>query len=290
MSATYVVVTPVRNDERFLPLTIESMKAQTIPPLKWVIVDDGSTDGTGEIAVAASRSTPWIEVVKRSDRGFRKAGGGVIEAFYEGYQRVEQEPVDYVVKMDGDLSFQIDYFERCFEKFANDPKLGIAGGTICSINGDGKTAESKIDPRFHVRGATKIYRAACWQEIGGLLAVAGWDAVDEIKANMLGWITQTYEDIHIIHHRPAGAAYGRWNDHVKGGLANYIAGYHPLFMLLKCLRRMWHKPYLFGGTALLVGFCKGYIKRVPQVEDKALIQYLRQQQMGLLLFRKSLWR
>jgi len=113
---------------------------------------------------------------------------------------------------------------------------------------------------------------------------------DLFKANMLGWTTNTYPDIQIVHHRPTGAAYGCWNDNVKGGLANYIAGYHPLFMFLKCMRRMWHKPYLSGGTALLFGFCKGYIKRVPQVEDKALIQYLRQQQMGLLLFRKSLWR
>ena len=290
MNSRYVVVTPVRNEEKFLPLTIESMKEQTIRPAKWVIVDDGSTDRTAEITKAAAESTPWIEVITRADRGFRKAGGGVIEAFYEGYPQVESESWDYLVKLDGDLSFESDYFERCFNKFASDPKLGVAGGTICSVTANGKSPESKIDPRFHVRGATKIYRAECWQQIGGLLQVAGWDALDEIKANMLGWTSNTFSDIQIVHHRPAGAAYGRWNDHVKGGLANYIAGYHPLFMVLKCVRRMWHKPYLFGGTALLFGFCKGYINRVPQVEDRALINYLRQQQMGLLLCRKSLWR
>jgi biofilm PGA synthesis N-glycosyltransferase PgaC len=290
MTIRYAVITPVRNEEKFLPFTIDSMKAQTTVPTKWIIVDDGSDDATREIAEAAARSTPWIEVVNRSDRGFRKAGGGVIEAFNEGYRRIEHESFDYVVKLDGDLSFEADYFDRCFQGFAKDPKLGIAGGTICSVNGDGKTPESSVDPAFHVRGATKIYRAACWEAIGGLLVVSGWDALDEIKANMLGWKTYTFPDVHIVHHRPAGAAYGCWNDNVRGGLANYVAGYHPLFMLLKCIRRMWHKPYLSDGAALLLGFCKGYIERVPQIEDKNLIQYLRNQQINLLLFKKNLWR
>jgi hypothetical protein len=113
--------------------------------------------------------------------------------------------------------------------------------------------------------------------------------LDEVKANMLGWVTCTLPGIKVIHHRPTGAAYGAWNDMAKGGMANYIAGYHPLFMFLKCIRRMVEKPYFIGGCALLFGFVKGYLKRVPQVDDKALISYFRRQQMNRLLFRKSLW-
>jgi len=110
-----------------------------------------------------------------------------------------------------------------------------------------------------------------------------------VKANMLGWTTRTIGSINLVHHRPAGAAYGAWNDMVKGGMANYVAGYHPVFMLLKCGRRLIEKPYLVGGCGLLYGFIKGYILRASQVEDKQLIRYFRRQQMNRLLCRKSLW-
>jgi len=288
-SINYAVVSPVRNEGEYISLTISSMVAQTIRPTKWIIVNDGSTDKTGQIAEEAARSNSWIKVVNRADRGFRKAGGGVIDAFYEGYGLIEKESWDYVVKLDGDLSFESDYFENCFGHFDENPQLGIAGGTICSAIGGVVEAESKIDPRFHVRGATKIYRAACWREIGGLIHAPGWDTLDEVKANMLGWVTCTISGINAIHHRPTGGAYGKWNDMTKGGIANYIAGYHPLFMFLKCIRRMAEKPYLLGGSALLFGFVKGYVKRIPQVDDKALIRYFRQQQMNRLMRRKSLW-
>ncbi|MBV9998638.1 MAG: glycosyltransferase family 2 protein [Verrucomicrobia bacterium] len=286
---TYIVVSPVRNEAKHLPLTIDSMLAQTIRPVLWVIVNDGSKDETGQIAEAAAKSNPWIKVVSRPDRGFRKAGGGVVEAFYAGYRLIEDQAWDYLVKLDGDLSFSPDYFEKCFARFEEHARLGIAGGTICRVTDGGTEPEAKADPKFHVRGATKIYRSACWDGIGGLIPAPGWDTLDEIKANMLGWETRTLPDLHVIHHRPTGAAYGTWNDRVKAGLANYISGYHPLFMLLKCAKRTAERPYLIGGLGLLYGFVKGYLRRIGQVEDKALIRYLRQQQMNRLLGRKSLW-
>jgi len=285
----YVVVTPVRNEEKHLPLTIEAMAAQSIRPRKWIIVDDGSTDHTGQIADEAAKSHRWIQVLHRADRGFRKAGGGVIDAFDEGYRMIENEPWDYLVKLDGDLSFGGDYFTRCFAEFSETPRLGIAGGTICSATPRGIEVESKIDPRFHVRGATKIYRAACWRAIGGLIHAPGWDTLDEVKANMLGWSTRTFPEMKAIHHRRTGAAYGTWNDMVKGGTANYIAGYHPLFMLLKCMRRSIERPYLLGSCALLFGYLKARMNGTARVDDLTLIQYFQQQQIKRLLGRKSLW-
>jgi glycosyltransferase involved in cell wall biosynthesis len=285
----YAVITPVRNEEQYLPLTINSMAAQTIRPRCWVIVNDGSNDRTGAIVEEAARSHTWIKAVDRPDRGFRKAGGGVVDAFYDGYRLVEGEEWDYLMKLDGDLSFEDDYFEKCFKHFEENARLGIAGGTICSRANGLLEVESQVDPKFHVRGAVKIYRRACWRDIDGLLRAPGWDTLDEVKANMLGWVTETLREMNVIHHRPTGAAYGTWNDRVKAGLANYIAGYHPLFMLLKCFRRMAEKPYLVGGCGLLFGFAKGYAAGIPQVEDRALIKYLRQQQVRRLLLRRSLW-
>jgi glycosyltransferase involved in cell wall biosynthesis len=288
-SVDYVIVTPVRNEDQYLPLTIESMLAQSIRPRWWIIVNDGSTDQTGRIAEQAAQTNPWIRVVNRPDRGYRKAGGGVVDSFYEGYRLIAQESCDYVVKLDGDLSFDPDYFARCFACFDEDQQLGVAGGTICAEIGGILKPENQSDPAFHVRGATKIYRWACWQKIGGLIHAPGWDTLDEVKANMLGWKTRTLAGINIHHHRPTGAAYGAWNDRVKSGLANYIAGYHPLFMVLKSIKRMVEKPYLVGGCGLLFGFLKGYVSRTPQVDDRDLIQYFRNQQINRIFGRSSLW-
>jgi glycosyltransferase involved in cell wall biosynthesis len=285
----YVIISPVRNEAKYLPLTLGSLARQTMRPYRWIIVNDGSTDDTGRIADEAAERNDWIRVVHRADRGFRQAGGGVIDAFYSGYQLLEKESWDYIVKLDGDVSFEQDYFEKCFAHFDAELRLGIGGGLICSLRNGALQPESTVDPAFHVRGATKIYRAQCWQEIGRLLRAPGWDTLDEVKANMLGWTTRTFREIQAVHHRPEGGAYGTWPNFVKNGLANYMAGYHPLFMFLKCIRRLVEQPYLIESAALWFGFMQGYLKRIPQVDDKPLIRYFRRQQINRLLGRKSLW-
>lgn len=289
MSIEYVIVTPARNEEAFIERTIESVAAQTIPPARWILVDDGSTDGTRRLMEEGARRYPWIRTVARPDRGDRRAGGGVMEAFYAGFNLLDGQGWDYLVKLDGDVTFDAHYFEKCFAHFAAEPKLGVASGSVCAqVNGT-LCLEAKGDPPFHVRGASKIYRRKCWQAIGGLIQATGWDTVDELKANMLGWTTRTFPDIQLIHHRPTGAAYGAWSNWLKNGRANYMTGYHPLFMLVKCASRLVKRPYGIAALGLWVGFCGEYLKRRPQVPDAEVIRYLRREQMKRLFFRRSLW-
>jgi len=285
----YIVVTPVRNEREHFARTIASMVSQTMRPQCWVIVDDGSQDGTDAIADCAAQSHSWIRVVHRPDRGARKQGGGVIEAFYDGLQLVEHEPWDFLIKLDGDLSFGGDYFERCFARFAADDRLGIGGGTICCCTNGAILEESPGDPAFHVRGATKIYRRAVWDALGGVLRDAGWDTFDEVKANMLGWRTYSFKELPILQLKATGSADGAWRNWVKNGRANYMVGYHPLFMLLKCVRRFFRKPLILASFGLGAGFLGGYFRRVPRVNDPQVIQYLRRQQMNRLRRRKSIW-
>jgi biofilm PGA synthesis N-glycosyltransferase PgaC len=284
----YVVITPARDEAQHIVKTITSVAHQTIPPLEWVIVDDGSTDGTGGIIDRSAAQLAWITAVHRPNRGVRENAGGVMEAFYHGYQSLKASEWDFIVKLDGDVSLNPDYFENCFTEFQQDAKLGIGGGLICHLENGAPKVE--VCPRFHVRGATKIYRRACWDAIGGLLKVPGWDTVDEAKANMLGWRTRTFQDLKVLHHRATGSADGAWKNSVKDGRADYISGYHPIFMFLKCVKRLVQEPYVVGSLGLSYGFIGSYLKRTPQVDDRALIHYVRQQQLRRLLLLDSIWK
>jgi biofilm PGA synthesis N-glycosyltransferase PgaC len=284
----YVVITPVRDEAAHIEKTLQSMTDQTMLPAEWVIVNDGSTDDTGRIIDRYAGKYAWIKAIHRGNRGFRKSGGGVIEAFYEGYSALATSNWDFLVKFDGDLSFAPDYFEQCFKYFATEPTLGIGGGDVYHDMGGSLILEKT--PRFHIRGATKIYRKACWDALGGLIQAPGWDTLDEVKANMRGWKTYSFKDLKLIHHKYTGSADGTWGNWVKNGRANYISGYHPLFMMLKCLRRALRKPILIGATGLFYGFVSGYLKRLPQVDDRELISYLRRQQLNKLLMKESIWK
>lgn len=283
----YIVITPVRNEQDNLPSTIESMLRQTILPQQWIIVDDGSTDGTAALLRTFSSRYPWITAVHRPDRGYRKSGAGVVEAFYDGYGRVHSDGWSYLVKLDGDLFFESTYFEDCFAEFARDSKLGIGGGTIG--NTDQRSRAVERGPMFHVRGATKIYRKSCWDDIGGLITAPGWDTFDEIKANRHGWATRSFPNIHLFHRRPTGAADGTWRTSVKYGRANYVCGYHPLFMLGKCASRLTRTGAI-EAAGIMYGYISGYAKRIPQVNDRGTVHYLRTQQLRRMLGKPTMWR
>jgi glycosyltransferase involved in cell wall biosynthesis len=284
----YAIITAARDEGKHIEATITCVARQTIPPAEWVMVDDGSTDSTGSIIDQYAGRFAWIHVVHRSNRGFRKAGGGVIEAFYDGYKALRRDDWEFVVKLDGDLTFSPRYFEQCLEHFHREPRLGIGGGEIYHSVGGEWIVEA--NPRFHVRGATKIYRRACWEAIGGLMAAPGWDTIDEVKANMLGWKTYSFTDVGLLHHRLTGAADGRLRDCVKHGVACYVSGYHPLFVAASCLYRLIQTPCVIGSSAIAYGFLKGYVTGGPRVSDRRLISYLRAQQLRRLCGLKTIWK
>ena len=284
----YVIITPVRDEEQYIESTIASLRCQTVKPRQWVVVDDGSTDRTGTILDRHAAECPWMHVVHRPNRGFRKAGGGVIEAFYAGCRELRHNDWQFIVKLDGDLTLPENYFEKCFEHFANDPKLGLGGGDLYhEIDGREKL---EANPKFHVRGATKIYRRACWEAIGGLCQAPGWDTIDEVKANMLGWRSRSFSDLHVLHHRFTGSAEGLLRDRIKKGVACYVSGYHPLYFAAVCVSRLLQKPYITGSAAICYGFLKSYWTRMPRVNDSSLIKYLRTQQLRRLCGLETIWR
>lgn len=288
MNSNYVIITPVRDEEKYIEKTIESVCGQTIRPAEWIIVDDGSSDQTGTIIDRYAAEHGWIRAVHRTNRGFRKPGGGVMEAFYDGYRHLTFSAWDFLVKLDGDLSFAPDYFEKCFGYFDRDQKLGVGGGEIHhSISGG---LQLEANPRFHVRGATKIYRRACWEAIGGLWPAPGWDTIDEVKSNMLGWRTYAFTDLQLLHHRFTGSEQGLLRDRVKHGVACYISGYHPIYVAASCLYRIKQKPYIMGSAAILYGFLKAHMTRPARLKDKSYVSYIRAQQLRRLCGMQTIWR
>jgi biofilm PGA synthesis N-glycosyltransferase PgaC len=284
----YAIITPVRDEEKFIEATLDCILGQTILPIEWVIVDDGSTDRTGVILDRYAARHDWIRVIHRVNRGFRKSGGGVVEAFYEGYNSIQHKDWEFIVKLDGDLTFAPDYFEKCFEHFSREPKLGIGGGEIHhNISGQLKL---EANPRFHVRGATKIYKKDCWEAIGGLWPAAGWDTIDEVKANMLGWKTYSFPELQLLHHRFTGTEEGLLRDRVKHGVASYVSGYHPLYVAASCLYRIPQRPYFIGSAAIMYGFLKAHFTRPPRLEERSYLAYVRGQQLRRLCGMESIWR
>jgi glycosyltransferase involved in cell wall biosynthesis len=286
-SPIYCVITPVRNEEKFLAITIEAVAAQSILPAEWIIVDDGSTDRTAAIINEHAAKYPWIRAYHRTDRGFRSTGGG-IDGFLDGVAALQTKNWDFLVNLDGDLSFEPDYFERCFRHFQEMPQLGIAGGTVYNKIGEELRVERVA--AFHVRGAAKIYRRQCWDSIGSMLRGLGWDTVDEVKANMRGWRTQSFPELQLIHYRATGTAGGVWWGLVKDGRADYIVGYHPLYFAAKCGSRLFRSPILVGTAGLAYGYLHALFTGGPRVQDKEFVSYVRQQQLRRLLGKPTIWR
>ena len=230
-SSKYVVITPVRDEVDHIGHTIASMQAQTLLPVQWIIVDDGSTDGTSELLAEWARKLPWLTVHRRADRGYRAAGSGVMDAFYAGFELVASPRLGFHREARCGPVVRTTYFDGCLQHFDAEPRLGLGRRDASTASRTASRAlDSTGDPPFHVRGAMKIYRRECWDRIAPLPRTPGWDTIDEVKANFHGWTTRTFPELRVVQHKPTGGADGSLKNWFKNGRANYLTGYHPLFM------------------------------------------------------------
>jgi glycosyltransferase involved in cell wall biosynthesis len=261
---SYVIVSPVKDEEKYVETTISAVIRQTVKPLRWIIVDDGSRDGTGEILRRYSERFPWIEVLRLERDSKRRLGIAEIRAFDCGYRLVENLTHDFVVKLDCDLDLPEDYFEKLIARFREDDRLGIASGIHLEKNGRGWIRGR--DPRYHAVGASKMLRSECYRQIGGFVLRPGWDALDEIRAWAMGWKTCHFDDLPFYHLKPEGAATGYLTTNLRYGETDYVIGSGGPFFLLKAIHRMIvGKPILLGGLALVAGFLKAFLLRKPKL-------------------------
>lgn len=250
----YLVISPVKDEERHVERTLRSMVEQTCKPVRWVIVDDGSCDRTPEIVESFMARHAFIHFVRGSQRGPRQPGSRVIHAFSRGYESVGKTVnYEFVVKLDCDLSFDADYFARLMQAFASDPKLGIASGVYLEPSKNDEWTEIQM-PEYHAAGCSKVIRRSCFDAIGGFVPSRGWDTVDEIRAMAHGWRTCHFSDLKLKHWKREGAGIGAMRTSLMHGEIYYLTGGSKLFFLLKVMDRMKSRPLLVGGLALLWGY------------------------------------
>jgi len=279
-----VAVSPVRNEEKYLGTTIKSMVNQTVTPIEYVLVDDGSTDKTAAIIYEASQNHPWIRYIKRHDRGERKVGPGVVEAFYDGYRKILSGDYDYIIKIDGDLSFGPRYFETLLQKFEADEYLGAASGKLFLEIGDGRLVEERIGDES-VFGGMLCLRRKCFEAIGGFFPQVMWDGIVFHRCRMEGWRTKSYSDsvLKIYHHRMMGSSHKSiFHGRVRWGWGQYFMGTHLLYIIAIGLYRMLERPYIFGGILIWIGYFKGWLKRAKQYNYNGFQKSLHAWQMERL--------
>lgn len=278
----------MKNEEKHVRKTLQSMVQQTVKPLEWVIVNDGSTDRSGDIVSEFRNRSRWIRMLDLEGLGDRLPehyGGHVVDLIREGLNYVECQDFDFIVKLDCDISFENTFFQRIFAEFERNPSLGISSGTSVVLQG-GKLVQEKT-AATHTLGATKVYRKACFLEIGGLVPTMGWDGIDEIKARMKGWEARPVCDLVFVHDRPEGMASGLLSSGIERGKGSYYMGYHPLFLVARACWRMM-KPQLFAdGIGLLAGYFSSMFAGRERLSDPDFVKYLRKQQLRKLLLLKS---
>jgi glycosyltransferase involved in cell wall biosynthesis len=279
----------VRNEEEFLPRTVASMAAQTVLPAAWIVVDDGSTDRTGEILAEASARHSWIRVEQGEGRPVRNAAQAVTVGFNRVLPLAREFQPDAVVKLDGDMEFEPDFFRLLIEELKRDPELGIVGARALEPHPDGTWGLVRIS-RHHVHGATHVFRRRCLEEQGGLTPGWGWDTVTIVRARLHGWTTRSLPNVTFRHLRVTGSASGMRRGFWTRGRAAYRAGYHPLFAALRGVRNMVRKPYVVGGVHFLKGFCSGYGERDSRALSPSEIAAFRREQLKALVGGKSWWR
>lgn len=259
----FVIISPVRDEERNIEKTLESMLAQTVRPLRWVIVDDGSNDRTPELIEQFLPRASFLTLIRNQRRTGRQTGVAEVLAFNTGLKEIAGLDYDYVVKLDGDLSFAPDYFEQILDRMDANPKLGITSGAY-EERRDGSWTEIVMPP-YHACGASKVIRRACFEQIEGFVSQRGWDTVDEIRAIARGWQTTHFRDLMLKHWKAEGSGMGVWHTSAMHGEIFYRTGGGALLFLPKFVNRLRHRPYLIAALAMLWGFMRPFLKRTPKL-------------------------
>jgi poly-beta-1,6-N-acetyl-D-glucosamine synthase len=277
----YALITPARNEAASIEQTIQAVVAQSVPPLRWVIVSDGSTDGTDEIVSRYARQHDWLKLVRMPERKERHFAGKV-HAFNAGYAAVKEMEFDVIGNLDADITMDEGYFAFLLRKFAENPRLGVAGTPF-------REGDSQYNYRFtspeHVSGACQLFRRECFEQIGGYspIKTGGIDLVAVISARMKGWQTRSFLEKTSVHHRKMGTAkHNPIGAIFHGGFTDYTHGCDPVWECFRSIYQMTRPPIVLGGCFCLAGFLWAMVTRAEKVVSPELVRFRKTEQMRRL--------
>jgi glycosyltransferase involved in cell wall biosynthesis len=276
----YILITPSRNEARLIEHTLKSVVSQTVLPLKWVVVNDGSTDATAEIVARYAERYSWIELVNRPV-GQERHFAAKVHAFNAGLERVKQLQYDIIGNLDADVSLDTDHFEFLLSKFGQDSRLGVAGTVFTEPDGYNSATDS-FEGQTYVSGQCQIFRRQCFEEIGGYVPskAGGIDWMAVTTARMIGWKTRSFREKSFLHHRVLGTAdRGIVASNYAYGKKDYILGGHPLWQIFRCTYRMTKRPFVVGGVALFAGYWVAFLSRLERPVSPELMRFHRAEQM-----------
>ncbi len=303
-SRRYCLITPCRDEARYARRTLDSVTSQTVPPTKWVIVDDGSSDETPAILAEYAGRFDYIQVIRREDRGGRKVGPGVIDAFYAGFDTIDADDFDYVCKFDLDLDLPHGYFEQVIRRMEAEPRLGTASGKAyfpppgtedeARRNDDGTIDASDLiseacGDEMSV-GMIKFYRTACFKQVGGFVREVMWDGIDCHRSRMMGWLACSWDDpeLRFIHLRAMGSSHkGILTGRQRHGFGQWFMGTGLVYMTASALFRLTRPPVVIGGLAMWWGYVKSMLSGADRYPDLAFRKFLRAYQWSCLWYGKA---
>lgn len=289
---SYCLITPCRDEAQYARRTLDSIARQTHKPALWVIVDDGSTDATPQILAEYAERLPYLRVVRRTDRGVRSVGPGVMQAFYAGVDAIspeEWESFEFICKLDLDLDIPAGYFEEIIRRMDADPRIATCSGSPYFPGADGTLVSEECGEETSV-GMIKFYRRSAWEQIGGFIRELTWDAIDCHICRYHGWRACSWDEpaIRFEHLRPMGSSHKSWwTGRVRHGTGQWYMGTRPLYMLASGFYRMTRPPYVAGGAGMLVGYFKSMLTGHPRFHDADLRRFLRKYQLACLMMGKK---
>jgi glycosyltransferase involved in cell wall biosynthesis len=275
-----LIVSPVRNEAAHIERVVRAVAAQTVRPARWIVLDDGSTDGTLELLRALEAELDFLTVLERASlldgARDRLARAAAPRAFNAALATADWREYTHVMKLDGDIELRPEYLAQLLARFEADPSLGLAGGVLEEPQADGSMRPIRI-PESHIHGALKCYSRACFEAIGGVQERLGWDTIDEMYARMHGFRARHFADLVSVHHRPIGSADGTLRGRARHGECAYIAHFGPLWVALRALKVARSRPLVLSGIAFFYGYVRAAAVRTERVPDPAFRRFVRRE-------------
>jgi len=278
---SYVLVTAAFNEEAVIEHTLRSVVSQTLLPLQWVIVSDGSTDRTDEIVKKYAAQHNFIQLLRMTDKKHGHNFGAQVRAINAGVDQLKQLAYDFIGNIDADIGLDPEYFQSLLERFRRDPKLGLGGGFICDRQEDGSFRSRPRNSLRSVAHAAQMFRRPCFESTGAYqpLPYGGPDTHAEVSARMNGWAVRSFPELRVLHYRPTGTANGIFRNSFRQGLMDYSLGYDPLYEVAKVMARISAQPVsLMQALTTVSAYAWSSVLRKERPVSKEFVSFLRKEQ------------